>query len=58
MPISSNRRQRAIEYATPKVADLVIVERVDASKNVSSSGAADDTTYGTAQPNATKFPDF
>ena len=58
MPISSNRRQRAIEYATPKVADLVIVERVDASKNVSSSGAADDTTYGTAHPNATKFPDF
>ena len=58
MPISSNRRQRVIEFATPKVADLVVVERVDASKNVSSAGAADDTTYGTAHPNTTKFPDF
>ena len=58
MPISSNRRQRVIEFATPKVADLVVVERVDASKNVSSPAAADDTTYGTAHPNATKFPGF
>jgi len=58
MPISSNRRQRVIEFATPKVADLVVVERVDASKNVSSAGAADDTTYGTAHPNTTKFPNF
>tara|TARA_R110002110_G_scaffold83967_4_gene217960 strand:- start:3068 stop:4570 length:1503 start_codon:yes stop_codon:yes gene_type:complete len=58
MPISSNRRQRVIEYATPKVADLVVVERIDCSKNVSSSGVADDTAYGTAHPNTTRFPDF
>jgi len=58
MPISSNRRQRVIEFATPKVADLVIVERVDASKNVSSAAVADDTAYGTAHPDTTKFPNF
>tara|TARA_B100000131_G_scaffold108404_1_gene105270 strand:+ start:4282 stop:5832 length:1551 start_codon:yes stop_codon:yes gene_type:complete len=58
MPISSNRRQRVIEFATPKVADLVVVERVDASKNVSSADAADETAYGTPHPDTTRFPDF
>jgi len=61
MPISSNRRQRVIEYATPKVADLVVVERVDCSKNVSSADAADDTygsDYGDAHPDATNFSGF
>ena len=58
MPISSNRRQRVIEFATPKVADLVVVERVDCSKNVSSAAVADDTAYGTPHPDATKFPYF
>ena len=58
MPVSSNRRQRVIEFATPKVADLVVVEVVDASKNVGSAGAADNTAYGTAHPNTDKFPNF
>jgi hypothetical protein len=58
MPISSNRRQRVIEFATPKVADLVIVERVDCSKNVNAAATAYDSTYGTAHPDATRFPDF
>jgi len=58
MPVSSNRRQRVINFATPKVADLVIIEVVDASKNVSSADAADNTAYGTAHPDTTKFPDF
>ena len=58
MPISSNRRQRVIEFATPKVADLIIVERVDASKNVNSADAADETAYGTPHPDTTRFPDF
>jgi len=58
MPISSNRRQRIINFATPKVADLVVVERIDASKNVNSADAADNTAYGSAHPDATKFPDF
>jgi|8_EtaG_2_1085327.scaffolds.fasta_scaffold18319_2 hypothetical protein len=56
MPVSSNRRQRIIEYATPKVADLVVVEVVDASKNVKSAGSADNTAYGTAHPDSTNFP--
>ena len=58
MPTSSNRRQRVINFATPKVADLVIIEVVDASKNINSADAADNTAYGTAHPNAAKFPDF
>ena len=58
MPISSNRRQRIINFATPKVADLVVVERIDASKNLSSADAADNTAYGSAHPDTTKFPDF
>ena len=58
MPISSNRRQRVIEFATPKVADLVVVERVDASKNINAASTADDTAYGTAHPDTTKFPNF
>ena len=58
MPISSNRRQRVIEFATPKVADLVVVERVDSSKNVNSAETADDTAYGTAHPDTTRFPNF
>ena len=58
MPVSSNRRQRVIEFSTPKVADLVIIEVVDASRNVGSAGAADDTAYGTAHPNTDKFPNF
>jgi len=58
MPISSNRRQRVIEFATPKVADLVVVERVDASKNVNAASTADDTAYGTAHPDTTRFPNF
>ena len=58
MPTSSNRRQRVINFATPKVADLVIIEVVDSSKNINSADAADNTAYGTAHPNAAKFPDF
>jgi len=63
MPISSNRRQRIINFATPKVADLVVVERIDASKNLSSADAADaaadeDGNFGAAHPDATKFPNF
>jgi len=58
MPISSNRRQRVIEFATPKVADLVVVERVDASKNINAASTADDNAYGTAHPDTTKFPNF
>ena len=58
MPISSNRRQRVIEYATPKVADLVVVERVDASRIINASSTADDTAYGTAHPDTTRFPNF
>ena len=58
MATSSNRRQRAIQFTTPKVSDLVIVETVDSSKHVSSAAVADDTTYGTAHPDKNKFPDF
>ena len=58
MPISSNRRQRVIEFATPKVADLVIVERVDSSKNVNAAATAYDSDYGTPHPDATRFPNF
>lgn len=63
MPISSNRRQRVIEFATPKVADLVVVERVDASKNVNSAATADDAAdvngnFGAAHPDTTRFSGF
>ena len=58
MPISSNRRQRVIEFATPKIADLVVVERVDASKNINAASTADDNAYGTAHPDTTRFPNF
>ena len=58
MAIPSTRRQRIIEFSTPKVADLVVVERKDASKNLRSAASADDTTYGTAHPDTTNFPNF
>jgi len=58
MAVSSNRRQRVIQFATPKVADLVVVEVVDVSKGVSSADAADNTAYGTAHPDTSKFPNF
>tara|TARA_X000001382_G_scaffold111690_1_gene88636 strand:- start:690 stop:2051 length:1362 start_codon:yes stop_codon:yes gene_type:complete len=58
MPTTSTRRQRVIEFSTPKVADLVVVEVVDASRNVSSSDSADNTAYGTAHPDSSKFPSF
>ena len=58
MAVSSNRRQRVIQFATPKVADLVVVEVVDVSKGVSSADAADNTAYGTAHPDTIKFPNF
>jgi hypothetical protein len=53
---SPNRRQRIIEFTTPKVADLVVIETKDASKNISSATVADDTPYGTAHPDSTNFP--
>ena len=56
MAVSSNRRQRILEYATPKVADLVVIELVDASKNLGSADAADNTAYGTAHPDSVNFP--
>tara|TARA_R100001594_G_scaffold62444_1_gene96779 strand:+ start:9276 stop:10709 length:1434 start_codon:yes stop_codon:yes gene_type:complete len=55
---SSTRRQRIIEFATPKVADLVVVEVVDASKNINAASIADDTAYGTAHPDDVKFPNY
>ena len=68
MPISSNRRQRVIEFATPKVADLVVVERVDTSKYINSaasmtgrddsSSTSDDLNYGDAHPDTVNFPNF
>ena len=58
MAISSTRRQRIIQFSTPKVADLVVVETKDASKNLSSAGTIDDNAYGTAHPDTTNFPDF
>ena len=56
MAISSTSRQRIIELATPKVADLVVVEIVDASKRLGSAASADDNVYGSPHPNETKFP--
>ena len=58
MPISSSRRQRVIEFTTPKISDLVVVERVDCSRNVSSADVADNTDYGTAHPDTDKFAGF
>ena len=58
MPVSSNRRQRTIQFTTPKVADLVVVEVVDASKNVSSAENADNNEYGSAHPDTSRFPNF
>lgn len=61
--VSSTRRQRIIQFATPKVADLVVVEVVDSSKNVSSADAADhvadtDGNFGQAHPDTLKFENF
>ncbi len=58
MAISSTRRQRIIEFSTPKVADLVVVEIKDASKNLKSASSADDTAYGTPHPDTDNFPNF
>jgi len=67
MATSPNRRQRIIQFTTPKVSDLVVVETVDASRHVSSSDSAvgnlDDqgdpnVPYGTLHPNQSKFPKF
>ena len=58
MATSPNRRQRIVEFATPKVADLVVVEVVDVSRNINAASSIDDTTYGTSHPDTLKFPDF
>lgn len=58
MATSPNRRQRTIQFTTPKVADLVVVELVDASKNVSSAENADNNEYGSAHPDTSRFPNF
>lgn len=58
MAVSSNRRQRVIDFTTPKVADLVVVEVNDASKNTKSADAADNTEYGTLHPDKNNFPNF
>ena len=58
MPISSTRRQRIIEFTTPKVADLVVVEIKDASKNLRSASSADDNAYGSAHPDKDNSPIF
>ena len=58
MAISPTRRQRIIEFSPPKVADLVVVEIKDASKNLRSSDSADDTAYGTPHPDTDNFPKF
>jgi len=58
MAISSTRRQRIIEFSTPKVADLVVVEIKDASRHLKSADSADNTAYGTAHPDTTNFPNF
>ena len=58
MAVSSTRRQRIIDFSTPKVDDLVVVEVVDSSKNIGSATTAGSTTYGTAHPNTDKFPNF
>ena len=58
MATSPNRRQRTIQFTTPKVADLVVVEVVDASKHVSSADRADNNEYGSPHPDTSRFPDF
>ena len=58
MAVSSTRRQRIIDFSTPKVDDLVVVEVVDSSKNIGSATTAGSTNYGTAHPNTDKFPKF
>ena len=65
MAISSTRRQRIIEFSTPKVADLVVVEIKDASKNLKTSkkNPIDDSPrigqeYGTPHPDTDNFPNF
>jgi len=55
---SSNRRQRVIQFTTPKVSDLVVVEVIDASKTISSADSADDSTYGSSHPDSSRFPSF
>ena len=58
MATSPNRRQRIIQFTTPKVSNLVVVEVVDASKNVNSADSADDNVYGSPHPDTSRFPDF
>ena len=63
MAISSTRRQRIIEFSTPKVADLVVVEIKDASRHLKSADSADhvadnDGNFGAAHPDTNNFPDF
>lgn len=64
MAVSSTRRQRIIDFSTPKVADLVIVEVVDSSKSVSSASTDIDgnpyigQAYGTPHPDTDNFKDF
>ena len=58
MATSPNRRQRTIQFTTPKVADLVVVEVVDASKHVSSADSADNNEYGSLHPDTSRFPNF
>ena len=58
MATSPNRRQRTIQFTTPKVADLVVVEVVDASKHVSSADSADNNEYGSPHPDTSRFPNF
>jgi len=64
MAISSTRRQRIIEFSTPKVADLVVVEIKDASRNLSSSTKDGEGNpkigqeYGTPHPDSVNFPNF
>ena len=53
---SPTRRQRIIEFTTPKVADLVVIETKDAIKSIKSAATADDTPYGTPHPDTTNFP--
>lgn len=58
MATSPNRRQRVFEFATPKVADLVVVEVVDVSRKAGSAETISDSAYGSNHPNTDKFPDF
>ena len=63
MAISPTRRQRIIEFSTPKVADLVVVEIKDASKNLRSADSADHVAtdkgnFGAPHPDTNNFPNF